>query len=128
MQIKPLQIEDRLINFAVLCIKISESIGKSNAGQHLSNQLVGSATSPAPNYGEAQSVESRKDFVHKLKIASKELRETHVCLKIIARSNMSENPSLLKKTILENNELITIFTSSVNTAKKNMQLENRQRS
>ena len=79
-------LEERLIEFAVLIIEIVNEIPSSKAGNHLSGQLVRSGTSGALNYGEAQSAESRRDFIHKMKVILKELRETLVCLKIIHRS------------------------------------------
>jgi four helix bundle protein len=72
----PQMLEERLIDFAVIIIGIIEVLPNSKAGNHIANQLVRSGTSPAPNYGEAQSAESRKDFIHKMKISLKELRET----------------------------------------------------
>lgn len=60
-------LEDRLIDFPVRIIRTAESLSKSKTGSHISGQLVRSGTSPAPNYGEAQSAESRKDFIHKRK-------------------------------------------------------------
>ena len=104
-----------MIDFAVIIVGVVEVLPNSKAGNHIGNQLIRSGTSPAPNYGEAQSAESRKDFIHKLKIALKELRETMVWLKIIARNGMAsrdEMPSALK----ECNELIAIFVSSTKTA------------
>jgi four helix bundle protein len=82
---KKFDLEDRLIDFAVLIIKVSESLSNTPAGRHISGQIVRSGTSPALHYGEAQSAESRADFVHKLKILLKELRETLVGLKIITK-------------------------------------------
>jgi four helix bundle protein len=76
-------LEDRLIDFVLLIDKIIESLPNTRLANHLANQMVRSSTSPALNYGEAQSAESTKDFVHKLKVILKELRETRVCLKII---------------------------------------------
>ena len=73
-------LDERLINFAVQGIDISEVLPKNFAGSHIAGQLVRSCTSPALNYGEAQSAESRNDFIHKMKIAAKELRETYNCL------------------------------------------------
>ena len=73
-------LEDRLVEFSVLIIDIVNEIPRSKAGNHLSGQLVRSGTSVSLNYGEAQSGESRKDFIHKIKIILKELRETFVCL------------------------------------------------
>lgn len=59
-------LEERLTDFAVKIIEIVDDIPNSKAGNHLSGQLVRSGTSPALNYGEAQSAESRKDFIHKV--------------------------------------------------------------
>jgi len=69
-------LQDRLISFAARVINVVEAMPSNRIGNHVASQLVRSATSPAPNYGEAQSAESRKDFVHKMKVALKELRET----------------------------------------------------
>ena len=82
------QLEDRLTDFAVLVIEIVNDLPNSKAGNHLAGQLVRSGTSPALNYGEAQSGESRKDFIHKIKVVLKELRETFICLKIINKAKL----------------------------------------
>jgi len=71
-------LQERLIEFAVRVLNAVESLPNSRVGNHVAGQLIRSGTSPAPNYGEAQSAESRKDFIHKMKIALKELRETLV--------------------------------------------------
>ena len=76
---KLFNLQDRLIDFAVRIIKVTESLQRNRTTEHISKQLLRSGTSPAANYGEAQSAESRADFIHKLKIALKELRETEVC-------------------------------------------------
>ena len=81
-------LEERLINFVVLIIEIIESMPDTKAANHLSGQLVRSGTAPALNYGEAQSGESRKDFIHKIKIVLKELRESYVCLRIIHQTKL----------------------------------------
>lgn len=112
-------INDRLIDFAVGIIKICESIGNSRAGVHMASQLLRSGTSPALNYGEAQSAESRSDFIHKLKIAVKELRESYNSLRIIEKANLASNIVLLQSTLTECNELISILVKSIETAKKN---------
>jgi len=78
-----LELEDRLIRFAVSVIKVGESLPGTKTGNHIASQLIRSGTSPAPNYGEAQGAESIADFIHKMKISLKELRETHVWLRII---------------------------------------------
>lgn len=112
-------LEDRLIAFAVLIIKITETLNNTKAGNHIAGQLVRSGTSPALQYGEAQSAESRNDFIHKLKILLKELRESLVSLKIIKEVLLTEKIDLVDKALLECNELIAIFVKSIETAKKN---------
>jgi four helix bundle protein len=76
-------IEERLIEFAVRVIRVSEALPDTPAGQHIKGQLLRSGTSPAPIYGEARSAESTRDFVRKLKIVAKELNETRIWLRII---------------------------------------------
>jgi four helix bundle protein len=117
-------LEDRLIDFAVDIIKLSETIVNTKAGNHLSGQFLRSGTSPALNYGEAQSGESRKDFIHKIKVVLKELRETLVCLKIIFRAKLYNEEVLIQKVLKECNELVSIFVKSVDTAQRNNQAGN----
>ena len=109
----------RLIDFAVLIIRIVNSLDNSKASVHLGGQLLRSGTSPALNYWEAQDAESAKDFVHKMKVCLKELRETEINLNIIYNAGLSQDNSLVVEGISESNELISIFVSSINTAKKN---------
>ena len=112
-------LEERLIDFAIRIIKIAESLPKTRVGNHISGQIIRCGTSPAPNYGEAQSAESRADFIHKMKICLKELRETRVWLIMIIRACLIKPASKLDTVIKENDELISIFMTSVKTAKKN---------
>ncbi len=114
------ELEDRLIKFAVLIIELAEGLVKTKAGNHISGQMIRSGTSPALNYGEAQDAESRKDFVHKIKVVLKELRETLVALKIVKLANMYKDSDKLNNAIIESNELISIFVKSVRTAKQNV--------
>ena len=116
---KDFDLEDRLIDFAVRTIQLTESLPKAKAGRHIAGQLIRSGTSPAPNYGEAQGAESRSDFIHKMKVCLKELRETKVWLKMIVRANFIKSESKLEPLILENDQLISIFVASINTAQKN---------
>jgi len=116
-------LEERLINFAVSIVEIDETMPNTRAGNHLGGQLLRSGTSPALNYGEAQSGESRKDFIHKIKIALKELRETFVCLKIIYRTKLFKSEEKIVLVMKENNELISIFVKSAETAQKNYENE-----
>ena len=111
----PQELENRLIDFAVVILGIAEGLPNTKAGNHLAGQLIRSGTSPAPNYGEARSAESRKDFIHKMKIALKELRETMIWLKIITRKRMVGDESV-NAVISECDELISIFVSSTKTA------------
>ena len=113
-------LEERLIDFSVLIIEITKEMASSYAANHLAKQLLRSGTSVSLNYGEAQSGESRRDFVHKMKIVLKELRETFICLKIIERTKLCETQSKIQKAKQENNELISIFVKSVETAQNNM--------
>ena len=112
-------LEERLIDFAVRIIKLSEALPNTRTGNHIRGQLLRSGTSPAPNYAEAQSAESNSDFVHKIKIALKELRETKVWLRMIIKANLLDSPSKLAPLIQENDELISILVASVNTVRKN---------
>ncbi len=111
----PHVLEERLIEFAVLIVGVVESLPKSKAGSHIANQLIRSGTSPAPNYGEAQSAESRRDFIHKMKVALKELRETMIWLEIIERRQMGDIEQV-SAVITECDELIAIFVKSTKTA------------
>lgn len=112
------ELEDRLIKFAIDIIKISEGIKPSIAGKRMADQIVRSGSSPALNYGEAQSAESGRDFVHKLGICLKELRETHINLRIIDGADLYSDKKNLTNQITESNELISIFVKSIETSKR----------
>ena len=96
---KDFDLEDRLIEFAIRIIQLAESLPKTKAGNHISGQILRSGTSPAPNYGEAQAAESRSDFIHKLKVCLKEVRETKGGGKIMRKANLrrSDIQSLMKE-------------------------------
>ena len=113
-------LESRLIQFSISIVDIASIIQTKKVGYNLGNQILRAGTSASLNYGEAQSGESRKDFIHKMKIALKELRETHICLKIINGSKHLNSITPLEPIIDENNQLISIFVRSIETAKKNM--------
>ncbi len=116
---KEFNLEDRLIDFAVRIIYVAESLPKTKAGNHIAGQLIRCGTAPAPNYGEAQDAESRADFIHKMKISLKELRETKIWLLISGKANLIKPSSKLEPLIDETNQLISIFVASVKTAKQN---------
>jgi len=111
-------LEERLIDFAVRIIRTAESLPRTRVGNHIAGQLIRCGTSPAPNYGEAQGAESRSDFIHKMKVCLKELRETRVWLLMIVRANLLKPTSKLEPLIKENNEIISIFVTSIETAKQ----------
>ena len=111
-------LQERFIGYAASIIKLADGIPETKAGKHICSQILRSGTSPAPNYGEAQSAESPSDFIHKLKIALKELRETEVWLKIIVRVEMIQT-SKLSSILTETDELIAILVTSIQTAKRN---------
>ena len=115
-------IEDRLIDSSVRVIRVTEALPNTVAGNHIQKQLIRSGTSPAANYGEAQSAESKADFIHKMKISLKELRESRVWLKIIDRAELLSSESLVA-ILDESNQLISIFVTSIGTAKTNLQAE-----
>ena len=111
-------LQNRFIEFSVRIIKLSESLPTTKTGKHINSQLLRSGTSPAANYAEAQSAESRQDFIHKLKIALKELRETEIWLKVIVRSELIKPSAKLQPLLKETVELISILFKSIDTAKK----------
>ena len=114
-------LENRLIDFSVNLIKLFSKFPDTYVADHLSKQMIRSGTSPALNYGEACSAESPRDFVHKMGICLKELRETSVCLKIILRSEIIKT-ELIIPLLTENNELISIFVKSIQTSKRNQKV------
>ena len=111
-------LEDKLVDFAVLILDLTEKMPNHYAGIHLTKQIIRSGTSPALLYGEAQGAESRADFIHKMKIGLKELRETFICLKIIYKKKYL-SADTIRTAAKENNELISIFVTSIGTAQKN---------
>ncbi len=113
------ELEDRLLEFAARIGKLVEVLPDTRLGRHVAGQLVHSGTSPAPNYAEACAAESKKDFIHKLGIALKELRESRTWLKLILKSDML--PAGRKEPLLdEANQLCNIIGKSVVTAKASL--------
>ncbi len=110
-------LEERLILFAIRTLEVSEILPNTKGGNHIAGQLVRCGISPAFNYGEAQSSESHKDFIHKIGIVLKELRETSICLKIIILKPLLKESQSIDSDLKECRELIAIFTKSLQTAK-----------
>ena len=96
---------------------------RSRTGNHIRQQILRSGTAPAPNYGEAQGGESRADFIHKLKISLKELRETKVWIKIIQKAKIITPKTKLDSILQETEELIAIIFKSIDTAQKNKKVK-----
>lgn len=109
-------LEERLIDFACLGLTVCERLPATKAGANLDHQLSKSCTAPALIYGEAQAAESKADFIHKMKLVLKELKETSINLKIIKRKPLI-NDLVIDKALDECSQLIAIFLKSIETVK-----------
>lgn len=111
-------LEDRMVDFACMCLEVCDLLPNTRTGQNLEHQLSKSGTATALIYGEAQGAESRADFLHKMKMCLKEIKETRINLKIIMRK-----PVLVHEKVdiafAEANQLMAIFLRSIETAQKN---------
>ena len=119
------KLESRLITFAARIIKFSENLINVEASEVLRSQILRSGTSPALNYGEAQNAQTKRDFIHKVRIAFKELRETNVNLRIIEEAKLNRDKNQLHDLLTETGELLAIFTSILKTANMNQQKNKR---
>jgi four helix bundle protein len=111
-------LEERLLLYSVRIIKTVERLPDTKTGNHVGGQLLKSGTSPYPNHGEAQAAESPRDFIHKLRVSLKELRETQRWLKLAQRMPLVASPELLDDILKETEELIRIFVTSIRRAEK----------
>lgn len=114
---KKFDLNERLIDNAVAVLKLTDQLTYSVVNKHLAHQLIRSITSTSLNYGEAQGAESAKDFIHKMKIIQKELRESMNNMLILQKYGSISDSS---PEIEETNELIAIITASIKTAKKKL--------
>ncbi len=110
-------IEDHLIKFSVRTYQLTGMMKKNDYSAYLSNQLIRSATSAALNYGEAQGAETTRDFIHKIGVVIKELRESRVNFKLIKESAICQDLTELEMILRENDELIAIFFATLKTAR-----------
>ena len=111
-------LEDRLIQFGATTCQLSARLPRTALGKHVALQLARSSTSTFANYGEVQSAESRRDFIHKLSVSLKELRETRAWLKFVVRMTLlpaGSTDALLR----ECDELLAILATSIRTARRN---------
>jgi four helix bundle protein len=113
-------LEERLLNYGARIIRLVDSLPRSRGGDHIGGQLLSSGTSPTLHHGEVEAAESPKDFIHKLRICLKELRESRRALRIIERVPLTENPTETLSLIDETEQLIRIFFASVRTVEKRL--------
>ncbi len=111
-------LEERLLEYAAAIIRLTEGMRRTQAGIHMAGQLLRSGTSALPNHGEAQAAESPADFVHKLSICLKELRETWRWLRLAQRVPLVRSPASVDSLLKETEELIRIFYASITTARR----------
>jgi len=115
---KRFDLEERLLDYAAMIVKLTEHLPATRAGNHIANQLLRSGTSPLSNHGEAESAESMPDFIHKLRICLKEFRESKRWLRLIHKVMAPQNVPAITAAINETDELIRIFVTSIKTAEK----------
>lgn len=119
MEKKKYDLEERLIMFTCNMIDLVESLPHTRAGNYIAGQLIRSCHSPAFNYAEVQAAESANDFIHKMSIVLKEIKECRTALRIIYKREMVMNSSLVIEMISESEELAAIVGKSISTAKYN---------
>ena len=115
------ELQKRLVRFSAKIILAAKDMQPCYAARHLYTQIVRSSTSAALNYGEAQTAESRKDFIHKLGVVLKELKETEVNLELIIESQLFKNDKVFLVSLAECRELIAIFMATRKTARSRAQ-------
>ena len=111
-------LEDRLVRFAAAVCRLAERIPTTPTAKHVALQIIRSSTSSFANYGEVQGAESRRDFIHKLGVCLKELRETRVWLKFMAEMQISTHEQL-SVVMRECDQLLAIVATSIRTARLN---------
>jgi four helix bundle protein len=119
MDERKFDLEDRLVDYVCRMIDVVEALPATRSGNYIAGQLIRSCHSPAFNYGEVQAAESRNDFIHKMKVVLKELKESRVALKIIIKKQLIKPVSNLDSIYQETQELIAIVAKGIETANKN---------
>ena len=112
------ELSERLLEFAARIGKVVDALPESRLGRHIAGKLIRCGTSPAPNYEEACGAESRKDFIHKLRIALKELRETRCWIRLIIKAELLPQ-SRISELLDESDQLCNIIGQSILTARQN---------
>lgn len=113
-------LEERLVEYAASIVRLVDQLSNTRAGNHVAGQLLRSGTSALPNHGEAQAAESHSDFIHKMKICLKELRESYRWLLLIRRVPLIDSKTEIEPLIDETDELIRIFFKGIQTAQTNI--------
>lgn len=116
---KNFDLEDRLVDYTCRMTDVVEALPKTRSGNYMAGQLIRSCHSPAFNYSEAQAAESPDDFIHKLRVVLKELKECRTSLKIIIKKAYINPVLQLNAIFKETGKLIAIIGKSVSTAEKN---------
>ncbi|HEY6978609.1 MAG TPA: four helix bundle protein [Chitinophagaceae bacterium] len=119
MEQRKFDLEDRLVDYTCCMIDVVEALPNTRAGNYIAGQLIKSCHSPTFNYGEVQAAESRNDFIHKMKVVLKELKECRTALKIIIKKELIKPVKKLAKIFTETLELIAIIAKGIATAEKN---------
>lgn len=109
---------DRLLKYGARILRVGVALPKTEEGLHVRRQMLRSGTSAGANYQEARAAESRADFLHKMQIVLKELRETDYWLRLIAAAQLMPEGKL-SRLAKESDELIAIMVSSLTTAREN---------
>jgi four helix bundle protein len=112
----PDELADRLLGFVVRIGKVVDALPDTRLGRHIAGQLVRSGTSPAPNYEEGCAAESRADFVHKLAICLKELRESRFWIRLIIKSDVLPETKMAE-ILDECTQLCKVIAQSLITAR-----------
>jgi four helix bundle protein len=119
METNRFDLEDRLLSFAANVVRLAENMPETMAGRHVAGQLLRSGTSPLSNHAEAEAAESRSDFIHKLSICHKELRESARWLQLTRKARFPVEANELESLLAEASELVRIFAASIRTARAN---------
>ena len=119
-KIREYDLEKRLLDYATMIIRLVEKLSLTYAAKYVGGQLLRSGLSPLFNHGEAESAESIKDFIHKLSICLKELRESKRAVLLIKKVPLAKDVDAVDQVLAETEELICIFVASIRTAKRRL--------
>jgi four helix bundle protein len=122
METSKYDLSERLLAYCTKIIQLVNKLPRTRAGNHIAGQLLRSGTSALPNHAEAQAAESPSDFIHKMRLCLKELRETQRWLLLVQRVPLIREPAQVEPLLVETDELTRIFVSSIKTAQKNHNL------